>query len=128
MAVPRLKTDLVAIVRIFESETPIMVPVRPTHVVQLVYGFGDASGEGYGSAWVKDPTDRVRLRRGFWCTKVAERSSNYRELRNLVEAIKELHESVGLEGCEVWMFTDNKVAQMVYHKGNSDDRLLFDLT
>lgn len=46
---PRLVQDLQTFKRLAESETPIMVPVRPTKTIKLVYGFGDASGEGLGS-------------------------------------------------------------------------------
>ena len=48
--VPRLMRDLKALKRLLHGESPIMVPVRAQQVAQIAYGFGDASGEGFGSA------------------------------------------------------------------------------
>jgi hypothetical protein len=124
---PRLVSDVAALESLLHSETPLMIPVRPIGAFLLTYGFGDASGEGFGSAWIPSRLSKVRLRRGFWCSEVSEKSSNYRELRNLVEAVKDLHETSDLTGMEIWLFTDNKVAEAVYAKGNSDNKLLFEL-
>jgi hypothetical protein len=124
---PRLISDVGALESLLHSDTPLMIPVRPIGAFLLTYGFGDASGEGFGSAWIPSRLSKVRLRRGFWCSEVSEKSSNYRELRNLVEAVKDLHETSDLTGMEIWLFTDNKVAEAVYAKGNSDNKLLFEL-
>jgi len=126
--VPRLEYDLKALRRYLSSPTPLMVPLRPNGCVFLAYGFGDASGEGFGSAW--NDVDKERgslLRRGFWCPKVGVKSSNNREFRNLIIAVMQLHEDVGLEGLEIWLFTDNKVSEMVFWKGSSENKDLFEM-
>jgi hypothetical protein len=58
---------------------------------------------------------------------VAEESSNYRELRNLVESLREFLEENDLRGVEVFLFTDNSTAEAAYWKGNSSSRKLFEL-
>ena len=54
-------------------------------------------------------------------------SSNYRELRNLVESIEEGVADGSFEGAEIFLFTDNSVAEAAYYKGNTPSRPLFDL-
>jgi hypothetical protein len=66
-------------------------------------------------------------RLGFWCNEVSERSSNYRELRNLVEHIRQEAKNGSLTGKEVWIYTDNQVAESVWYKGTSTERTLFEL-
>lgn len=129
-AVPRLSYDLSALERFFESDAPLMIP-RSSRTLCLAYGFGDASGEGFGSYFAtltsNGSTGQARLRRGFWCTSISEKSSNYREFRNLVDAVKDAHASHGLEGYELWLFSDNEVTEGVYYKGTSQDPELFGL-
>ena len=130
--VPRMEFDLRALSKIFESDVPLVVPRALGKVVSLTHGFGDASGEGHGSrigpapASEADPT-RTRLRRGFWCTRMSECSSNHREFRNLLEAVRDCHEAADLTGAELWIFTDNIVTENVFYSGTSSDPELFNL-
>ena len=62
---------------------------------------------------------RIIYRFGQWCDEVSEKSSNCRELLNLVERLEELVRDGSLKDCEVFMFTDNSTAESVYYKGNS---------
>ena len=126
-AVPRLDGDLEALIELTKSDTPPRVMVRSSKVVQVRYGFGDASGLGYGSAITLDGK-QYRVRTGTWVwTFGQEKSSNWRELKNLVEAIRDLAEEGKLEGCEVFLFTDNSVAERAYFRGTSTSRSLFEL-
>jgi len=54
-------------------------------------------------------------------------SSNYRELRNLVDAVEAGVASGDLADAELFVFTDNSTAEGAYSKGNTDSPLLFDL-
>ena len=47
--VPRFIHDLRALSELATSSLPPLRVVRPTLVVQVFYGFGDASGKGFGS-------------------------------------------------------------------------------
>jgi len=130
-AAPRTRSDLLAMKAMMPGATPVMVPVRPTRVIKLGYGFGDASGEGFGSrARFRDKAGwwgRKRLRRGFWCSQLAEEASNYREFRNLVDQVKDLAANEDLAGALLFIFTDNKVAESVFYKGTSHSKALYDL-
>ena len=58
----------------------------------------------------------------------ATKSSNFRELANLVLLLKTgLADGTIPEGSEAFIFTDNFVAECTYHRGNSKSRTLFDL-
>ena len=87
--VPRLQEDVEALLTLFDPPTPVQIIARPVQGSCLVaYGGGDASGEGFGGQ-IKPIGDKARLRRGFWCPAKADESSNWRELRNLVDLIHE---------------------------------------
>ena len=87
------------------------------------YGMGDTSGNGYGVAiHVKG---KLYFRYGDWSTKKGERLSNYRELNNYMMSVKQLYEEGILKDCELFLFTDNFVADCAYYKGFSSSRALF---
>ncbi len=52
-------------------------------------------------------------------------SSNYKELRNLVELLEEGILSVELSNTEIFMFKESSTTEGAYYQGNSDIRLLF---
>ena len=60
-------------------------------------------------------------------TALNKRSSNYRKLRNLANAVEYFCENGNLQGYELFMFTDNLVAEYTYYKGTSSSRMLFNL-
>ena len=125
--VPRLQADVRTLQRFFEPTSPIQVLVRPVEgALYVAYGAGDASGEGFGSR-VKPIGMLPLLRRGIWCTEDSEESSNWRELRNIVEAIREEARRGRLVGREVWLATDNMTAATAYHKGASTSPALHEM-
>lgn len=126
-AVPRLFNDLLAMIELTSAEEPPRVVVRSKGVAQARYGFGDASGLGYGSA-VNLNGRTLRVRVGTWKWTISqEKSSNWRELRNLVELVKDLAKTGKLRHCELFLFTDNSVAERAYFKGTSSSQSLFEL-
>ena len=64
------------------------------------------------------------LRRGFWKADESDESSNWRELRNLIDTIQEEAEKGSLVGKEVWLATDNSTAAFAFYKGASTSKLL----
>jgi hypothetical protein len=95
-AAPRLLEDLKALLLLTNSRSPPLRVVRPKRMVQVFYGFGDASGKGRGStlqgfktiqhpSGAVGPSDDILNKVGVWSTTIEEESSNYRELANLVE-------------------------------------------
>jgi hypothetical protein len=125
-AVPRLASDLRCLQRLFSDPTPPLRLVRANSVTVATYGFVDASGSGFGGSILLPNGDTI-FHHGFWGSDEEHRSSNYRELRNLVDTLQEGIVHGGLQGTEVFLFTDNGVAEAAFYKGNADNRHLFDL-
>jgi hypothetical protein len=115
-AVPRLHSDIDALDKIFAGDTPFQTIERPVSGARcVVFGGGDASGEGFGS--LTSPFGMLPLlRQGFWGVLG---SSNWREMRNVLEAIRAEARLGRLVGCEVWMATDNSTAEASFYKGRS---------
>jgi len=122
----RLEADITTLLIMTSDSTPPKRFVRSKVILSACYGFGDASGSGFGSA-VQGPGG-LWYRHGIWGTDVNKDSSNYRELRNLVETIEEGVASGSLDGAELFLFTDNTVAEAAFYKGNTgSSKALFDL-
>jgi hypothetical protein len=125
---PRLAGDLAAMKVLFGSAAPPKRIVRSTIRIEVYYGFGDASQDGFGFNFERSGDDGVvEYRYGQWCDAISEASSNYRELRNLVDRVEELVREGKIVGAEVFIFTDNTTAEAVFYKGNSTNRELFEL-
>ncbi len=94
---PRFKDNIAALMRMTDFVLPPLRVVRPTDVVQVFYGFGDASGKQFGATLSKNyncqgclsrasaGSNEVRFCIGLWSSAEEEESSNYKELRNLVD-------------------------------------------
>jgi hypothetical protein len=125
-AVPRLQMDLEALLSLFSAPHPPTRYVRATHIQVALYGFGDASGSGFGSS-IALPDGCTLFRHGLWSEVDDSSTSNYRELNNLVTAIEEGIAAGHLQNTELFLFTDNSTAEGAFFKGNSPSRPLFDL-
>ena len=123
--VTRFLSDLEAMSELTRSDMAPLRMVRPRYKIEIKYGFGDASGSGFGATVTT--VEGLRIRFGVWGSDENQQSSNYRELRNLVEALEDLWEKGELVGVEVFIFTDNSTAECAYFKGGSTDRLLHEL-
>jgi hypothetical protein len=123
-----IECDLPALARLFAPTTPPKRLIRARKVVEVYYGFGDASQDGFGFNIQESDGDTVHYRFGQWCDEVSESTSNYRELYNLVCRLEEMVEDGTLRGAEVFIFTDNSTSESVYFKGNSSSETLFNLT
>jgi hypothetical protein len=95
--VPHLASDVRCMLELFSEETPAVHCVRGDSYSTVVYRCGDASGSGFGSAFVadgqKDPFSKfdneIAYRVGVWGSDSDTVSSNFRELRNIVESIED---------------------------------------
>lgn len=123
--VPRAKADLEALGRLFESESPPNRLVRGREINVVRYGFGDAAKSGFGASWIGKEGLKYRL--GIWSKDDSDGSSNYRELKNLVETLMELSNDGDLDGVEIFLFTDNSVSEAAFFNGSSKSRKLFEL-
>ncbi len=91
-AVLRCCNDVAALLKLTAFDLPPLRVVRPSRVVHVYYGFGDASGKQFGatilanynggsklSGWL-EPGEGVRFRIRLWTVKEEKESSNYKEL------------------------------------------------
>ncbi len=86
LAAPWFKEDLEVILFLAESKQPCMCRVQSRKTITVYYGFGDASSAGFGAS-VERPGG-LHGRFGIWGRDAEDQSSNYRELRNLVETVE----------------------------------------
>ncbi len=125
-AVPRFQEDLSALRRLLRFKEPPLKRVRCKQTAQAYYGFGDASGSGFGATI--QIGDDIHFQYGQWVSEVTENnSSNWRELNNLVEAIAGTVLTHAMGGSEIFIFTDNSTAEAAYWKGTSRSPKLFEL-
>jgi len=126
-AVPRLHSDLEVLYDFFSKEKAPWRFVRGKEICVVHYGFGDASGSGFGSTFQTE--EGILYRFGTWDADTGGESSNFRELSNLVSSIEERVEQQksALRGMEVFLFTDNSVAEGAFYKGTSSSKKLFNL-
>jgi hypothetical protein len=111
---PRLWDDLrCLLLLLFSPASPPTHTLSSSHILVALYGFGDASGSGFGSSSVL--RDGCTLfRHGLWGKDSTDESSNYRELANLVTAIEEGLALGELINSELFIFTDNSMAEGAY--------------
>ena len=125
-AVPRLLEDLQSLQHLLAPDHPPIRFVRSKCIATVPYGFGDASGNGFGSTFMP-PNGTIMFCHGVWGTDSEATSSNYRELFNLVLALEEGLHTGSLLHSEVFIFTDNTTAEGCFYKGNSPNKPLCSL-
>ena len=69
----------------------------------------------------------IQGRFGLWARDVEDESSNYRELRNLVDTVEEEATAGHLTDGELFLFTDNSTAESCFSRGGSLSKLLHEL-
>eukprot|EP00978_Attheya_sp_CCMP212_P011755 scaffold29206_cov30-Attheya_sp.AAC.3 len=125
-AVPRFESDLEAMSELCHGNEPPLMQVRCRIQGSVYYGFGDASKPGFRATI--QIGDKLFFEYGQWTTEEGEsNSSNWRELNNLVLFMEKLFGNGEMDGCEMFMFTDNSTAEAAFWKGMSKSRKLFEL-
>lgn len=128
-AVARWVEDVEMLNGLFQGKTPSLRLIRGYSIAKVLYGFGDASGAGFGASWVEQKCaqagNSVRYRFGRWGKEGMDRSSNFRELRNLLDTLETMGANGELSGVEVFLFTDNATAEAAYGRGSSSSEGLF---
>jgi hypothetical protein len=144
LMVPRMKQDLEILAAMFANDRPARRLVRGKKIARVLYGFGDASGTGFGASWVSPEhshegatalqgdgglscSPKVNYRFGRWGSEMDGSSSNFRELKNLVDALEGMGSAGDLSGVEVFLFTDNATAEAAFFRGSSSSVKLFEL-
>ena len=107
--IPLFREHLNVLLRMFRSPEPSLRLVRGCGRVEVLYAFGDASGEGFGTSWMGEGS--VKFRYGLWGVEGDGSSSNYREFKNLVDSLEDMGKCGDLKGKEVFIFTDNTTSE-----------------
>lgn len=115
---PRLKKDFNKLRDLTTAEAPPKVVKRRTKMGSARYGFGDASGKGFGNAI--EVSGEIHAEFGQWSRELESKHSNYKELKNLVIAVENAYAKGLLVDCELFLFTDNFVAECGYYNGGSN--------
>jgi hypothetical protein len=123
--VSRFKDDLFALSELMSCKEPPLVIVRSNSVYEMYYGFGDASGKGFGSTTLS--SKGIKHRVGLWGSDDESESSNWKEFENQVQALEHEAEEGNLTNAMVFYFTDNSTVESCLHKGNSSSIKLFKL-
>jgi hypothetical protein len=126
ISAPRLLSDVGALLELMKEEKPLVRQVRVRKHLKAYYGFGDASGYGFGATL--QIAANIWYEYGQWSTEISEgSSSNWRELANLVNFLERAVVAHGLSGSELFIFTDNQTAESAFWKGHSSSPELFKL-
>ena len=128
--VDRLKNDIGALNKLTSCEAPPKVVRRRKKVARAYYGFGDASGKGFGNGIQIEK--KIYCEFGQWASVYEGKHSNWKELKTLVNTVENALKHKLLQDCELYLFTDNMVAEMAYYNGGSNmnkelDELIFRL-
>jgi hypothetical protein len=113
--VPCFRDDVFALAELLSSDKPPLVTVRSSMVYEIFYGFGDASGKGFGSTMLSKRGIKYRI--GLWGTDNEDESSNWKEFENQVEALEEEASEGNLTNASVSFFTDNSTLESCLYKG-----------
>ena len=102
---------------------PNLYASQPTVIGTLVSAWGDGSGTGTGgtrqahtSAGEHSP---LELWMGVWSAAVHHHSSNWKELRTLLEALRRERNTIAFRGSLLIYFTDNLVSYELLSKASS---------
>ncbi len=117
--------DLKAVLYLAEGSQPAKRCIRSIWAHTACYGFGDASTAGFGLT-VKCPGG-IHGCFGLWGQDKEDSSSNYRELRNLVETVEEEAGAEHLTHSELWIFSNNSTAKSCFFRGGLSSKLLHKL-
>jgi len=117
-SVPRLFADVEALARMTQVAAPPKVVHRSKRTTSAKYFAGDASGKGFGNAIVVDGVCHGEF--GYWSGDVEKEDSNFKELANLVNSVTRAYKAGHLRSSNLFVFTDNAVAEGAYHNGGSN--------
>jgi hypothetical protein len=84
-AVTRLADDLRVLTMLTNLEVPHLWRFWGFSQPKVLYGFGNSSGNGFG--WSIDVGDEIRYEHGLCSETLSEEHSNYKKMRNLVNAL-----------------------------------------
>ena len=106
--------------------------VRPAQVVQVYYGFGYALGKQFGATMSESygcnrrlsedvkVGGGIRFRVGLWTVEEEEESSNYKELKNLVDTVEGEATGGRLRDCNFFCLQITPLQRVVFIEGTQN--------
>eukprot|EP00957_Ditylum_brightwellii_P006428 488012-Ditylum_brightwellii.AAC.1 len=91
---------------------------------QCMYGFIDASRQGFGSTLQTREVQCVHYCVGVWGSATSDCPSNFKELCNAADALEDEGKAGQLGGVEVFLLGDNQVAEATFYRGSSTNQSL----
>ncbi len=101
---------------VFQCFTLYSICIIPASIGVALYGFGDASGTGFGQTFAT-PTGTMFCY-GVYGKDKSKLSSNYHKLSNLVSALEQGSADGTFNNAEVWILTDSPMVEAVFCKGH----------
>ncbi len=145
-AIPCLPFNLEGLQRLFDCPHPPRTLSVPKALYRFFTGLGMPLGRVLGMHSCHPVASNTQYRFGVWENSLAGKSTNFWELFNLtssmeehvasmcfphltqlVNALESLANLGMLTKAEVFLFTDNAVAEGAFYKGTSTNRSLFEL-
>ena len=123
----RLKDDLKVLLMLTREETPPVCKVFSSSIYIVKYGFGDASGGGFGSSLTTVGNQMVNVYQGTWGEGMKTKSSNFKEFGNFVAKLLLEGKHGRLDGAEIFLFTDNSTTESAFANGTTKSKTLFEL-
>jgi hypothetical protein len=111
---------------LFDSEMPSQVLLWSSQVYSIFYGFSDVSGSGFGSTILCK--GGMQYRTGTWGSDSEGVSSDFMELKNVVDTLRDEATEGNLKDSLIIPCTDNSTVEASLVKENSSSKELFNLT
>jgi hypothetical protein len=125
-SVLHFKDDMAALEMFFELKAPPFVSDRVSKLALVIYAFTDASSLGFGDTFLFD--DDIEYTIGTWGADEEGESSNYKELRNMVDAVKRHAKDEKLTETMLFFCTNNSTVEIaLYHGRSKTSRSLHEL-
>ena len=83
-------------------------------MIDVIYGFGGTPGAEFGSSWKTG--ESIKYQYGLWGSDLDKSSSDFRELKNLVDMMLHMEKEGESKGEEIFLFTDNSTAEKAFSK------------
>jgi hypothetical protein len=125
-AAPMLINDVRTLNVLFDSEMPSQVLLWSSQVYSIFYGFSDVSGSGFGSTILCK--GGMQYRTGTWGSDSEGVSSDFMELKNVVDTLRDEATEGNLKDSLIIPCTDNSTVEASLVKENSSSKELFNLT
>lgn len=120
-----LRYNLLALQCFFDQDQPIKVCVWFCKCVQAVIRICDSSKSGFGDSFSSNKG--ISYCFGIWTAQIMDESSNFREFKNCIDAIRREGEVGHLEDTLLLFCTNNTIIEQAIYKGTTSSPKLLEM-